>query len=856
MVISNVPQLYLAWGASGSVQIAYASPNLAFSSPATITGHTANLMSVTTDVLAQNIYMSYWDGTTVWAASVNYVLSPVMSNTDVATVDISEITSSYVSGELNIFYEVINSYGYDSTIRTDYIQTVQVTPPATTGAGTAGTPVTTLRSVGLASKAFTQYVYYFNSQPNTLITAIQPPTNQIPAYTIVSMTTYMMCVYGDTNQSTPSDDSNQPTYFLIDSSGNIYMRLAYSNGGGYTQGQVLPSVSYVDSTYFISYLKTDFLATVNKGTNNPAGTPSNAIYTQTGINLAEFTLNTTGQLSSEIASSLHLTGGMLWQYDGVKPVEHNFHVWPENVEGAWSETGGAMVAQPLGWISGVPSYYYQFTYEWTDNAGNLHRSAPSIPIGIVTTGDGTAGSVALSVPTDRLTYKQPYLPPSNALVTNPIRIVGYRWSVAQQVYYQFTSLTVPYKNDTTIDYLTITDTLSDAEILGNTLLYTTGGVIEDIAAPASIGSALFDTRLWLIDAEDRNLLWYSKQVIENVPVEMSDLLTFYVAPSTSAQGSTGNLTALYPMDDKLILFKKDAIYYINGTGPDNTGSNSQYSSPIFITAAVGCDDPQSITLTPTGLMFQSDKGIWMLGRDLNTNYIGAPVETYNSIPVLSAMAIPATTQVRFVIDDSLTLMYDYFYQQWGTHTNIEAVSSTLYQGLHTYLNSAGEIYQETPGNYLDGSSPVLLGLTTSWINMAGLQGFERFYFAYLLGTYLSPFILNVSLAYNYNPSPSQTILITPNQSTPYWGDESVWGAGGPWGGPEDGGVTDNNQANLFAVRLFPETQKCSSFQLSIQEVYDPTAGQPAGAGLWLSGLNLIIGSKKGYRTQSAKKSFG
>ena len=844
MVISSVPQLYVAWGASGSVQIAYTTPSMAFSSPQTIAGTSATLMSVTTDVLAQNVYMSYWDGTSVYAASVNYVLTPVMSSTLAGTADISEITSTFQSGVLDIFYEVINNYGYDSAIRTDYIQTVVVTPPATTGPGTADTPATILRSVGLASKAFTQYTYFFNNDPTVIITDIQPPTNLVPAYTIVNITTYMLAVYGNTHQSDPDDDSNQPTYFLIDASGNIYMRLAYSNGGGYVQGQVLPSVSFVDKTYFVSYLNNDFLATVNKGTNLPAGTPSNAIYTQTGVNLSMFTLNTTGQLSSEIASSLHLTGGMLWQYDGVKPIEHNFHVWPENVEVTTMASGGSIA---------VGTYYYQFTYEWTDNAGNLHRSAPSIPV-TVTTG-GTATNT-LNVPTYRLTYKQPLLPPSNVAVTNPVRIVGYRWSVAQQVYYQFTSLTAPIKNDTTIDYVTITDTLSDAEILGNTILYTTGGVIEDIAAPASVGSALFDTRLWLIDAEDRNLLWYSKQVIENVPVEMSDLLTFYVAPSTSAQGSTGVLTALYPMDDKLILFKKDAIYYINGTGPDNTGANSQYpTTPIFITAAVGCNDPQSITLTPNGLMFQSDKGIWLLGRDLSTNYIGAPVETYNSIPVLSAMAIPATTQVRFVIDDSLTLMYDYFYEQWGTHSNIEAISSTLYQGLHTYLNSAGQIFQETPGSYLDGSSPVLLSLTSSWINIAGLQGFERFYFLYLLGTYLSPFQLNVSLAYNYNSSPSQTILVSPNQSVPNWGDEAVWGAGGPWGGPETG-ASDNNQGNVFAVRLFPSTQKCSSFQLSIQEVYDPTVGQPAGAGLTLSGLNLIIGSKKGYRTQSAKKSFG
>ena len=458
---------------------------------------------------------------------------------------------------------------------------------------------------------------------------------------------------------------------------------------------------------------------------------------------------------------------------------------------------------------------------------------------------GSTSTNTITVPTLRMTYKTG---------NNPVRIVGYRWSANQQVYYQFTNLTAPTLNDPTIDYVTFTDTQSDNDILGNVLLYTTGGVIENICPPPSIASALFDNRLWIVDAEDQNLLWYSKQVIENVPVEMSDLLTYYVAPTTSAQGSTGTITALYPMDDKLIVFKKDAAYYINGTGPDNTGSNSSYSQPIFITASVGCANPHSIVLTPQGLMFQSDKGIWMLGRDLSTNYIGAAVESYNNDTVMSATAVPGTTQVRFILDNSVTLMYDYFFNEWATHTNVLAISATLYHGSHTYLNSLGEVFQESKGLYLDGFSPVLMSLTTSWINLAGLQGFERFYFANLLGTYLSPFKLQVTMSYNYNPSASQAILVTPDNYTPSWGGEALWGSGGSWGSDQDNGT--GSPGNIFSARLWPQIQKCESFQVSIQEVYDSTLGVAAGQGLTLSGLALVVGAKKGWRTQSAQKSFG
>lgn len=863
---SGSSTLFISYEASGStVKTAYMTSNLSISASASIASSASTYMSVCQDIAAQRVFLSFWDSssTNLYCAAYDYTLVQRMAKTTVVSgITINELTSAASGGVNNIFYTTTNDYGYDSTIRSDYTSSVTCTLPGSgTGTGTAGSPSVILRSVGLASKAFIA-------------------TNS---------TIYMLVAY---------QSPNQPTYFLIDSLGNIYMRLAYSNGGGYAATQVLSSVYNLSTQYYLAYLANDFLASVNKGTDLASGTPVNAIYTQTGVNLATFSLNTTQQHSSEIAGTLNLTGGMLWEYDGVRPVENGFHVWPDSVEVTGSPTSGGLVV-------GV-TYFWQFCYEWTNNQGNLERSAPSIPVSFTpvtavasfsanrTSGSATLTSVSsfsgvqvgqpisgtgiqvgsyivsintgastlvmsktassgsststtitpttvssavIYVPTDRLTYK---------LSPNPIRIVGYRWSTAQEVYYQFTSLTSPQLNDTTVDYETFTDSNTDAAILGNVLLYTTGGVIENIAAPASIDSALFDNRLWLIDAEDQNLLWFSKQVIENVPVEMSDLLTYYVAPTTSAQGSTGPLSAIYPMDDKLILFKKDAIYYTNGTGPDNTGSNSQYSQPIFITSSVGCTNPNSIVLIPNGLMFQSDKGIWLLGRDLSTKYIGAPVESYNSSTVESATSIPGTTQVRFVIENNITLMYDYFFDQWATHSNVEAISATLYQGLYTYLNSQGLIYQEAPGTFVDGSTPVLLSLTTPWMNIAGLRGYERFYFMYLLGTYFTPFKLSVSLAYDYNPGITQIIPIGPDNFSEPWGGEQLWGNGQAWGGP----------GNAFQARIFPQHQKCQTFQVSIQEIYDPSLGVAPGQGLSLSGMNLVIGAKKGYSPQKASRSFG
>ena len=156
-------------------------------------------------------------------------------------------------------------------------------------------------------------------------------------------------------------------------------------------------------------------------------------------------------------------------------------------------------------------------------------------------------------------------------------------------------------------------------------------------------------------------------------------------------------------------------------------------------------------------------------------------------------------------------MYDYFYQQWGTFSNLQAISATLYNGYHTYLNVNGVVYQENPGTYIDGTSPVLMSFTTPWINLAGLQGFQRLYFIYLLGTYFSPYTLQVGIAYNYNPGPMQNIAVYPDNFTPNWGGDSNWGSNTNWGGGQGTQASsDSGAGNVFAARLFPNQGKCEA----------------------------------------------
>lgn len=802
-VVAN-NNLYIAWNANtggGAIKIRYLDSNLTLYSEETVAGHEATNVSVCADITGSTaeIYVATFDSATndVTVFIRDQQLSEILAPTIVpmGADDLVNITCVAQDGMGTIICELDNEYSY-AAIKTNYTAHNTIERD-----GTLGTYAVIARSVGLASKA----VLYED-------------------------TPYFLSIYGGPITQT----EYQPTYFLLDINGKVISRFAYQNGGPYLETG-LPSIIIQDTLMFVPYLVKTLIQSVNKNTNVPAGSQIAGIYAQTGIDLAKLSFGTENLASAEIGNNLHLTGGFLAMYDGYLPVEHGFFLYPENIEATWSATGGSIAAQPDG-ATNTNAYYYQVTYEWSDNQGNIFRSAPSIPLAVTTSGSGTAGSIELNIPTLRLTYK----------TANPVKIVIYRWSVAQQSYYQVTSLTSPLLNNTAVDSVTFTDTSADASILGNNLIYTTGGVIENIPAPPTSVMTLFQSRLFLVDAEDPNLLWFSKQVIEGTPVELSDLFTIYVAPTAGAQGDTGPMRVLTAMDDKLIIFKQNAIYYINGVGPDNTGANSQFSEPVFITSTVGCSNPKSIVFMPNGIMFQSDKGIWLLGRDLSTSYIGNPVEDFNNGLVQSAVNVPGTNQVRFTMDSGVTLMYDYFYNQWGTFINVPAISSTLYQNLHTYINTRGQVFQETPGLYLDGSNPVLMSFKTGWFNLAGLQGFQRAYFFYLLGVYYTPHKIQIQVAYDYKEGPTQTSVITPDNYAAPYGDETLWGGGGPWGG----------SSAIEQWRVFMNQQKCESFQLIVNEIFDASLGVKAGAGFTLSGLTLVVGNKKGYTTLKPSRSVG
>ncbi len=775
-------KLFLSYNTVNGITAATINSAFQVSSGVNLTSNRGDMISVSVDngsgFSVFTTYMNYAQvNPKVFSTTPSLTANFNVSLTGSGGSQITNIASTAIDGYNYTLLEYAKSYTYGSTYATNFVGAI-----STQVQGSISSQTIVARSLGLASKAF----------------AMNGAACFLSMYSSQNQSTYFLNAVSFLNNF-------QVPGLLYPLANNIAAKFAYGNA--YSQVNVpttlgympsLPAVSVIGSSASVAYMLNTQIASINKGTNIGSANSANIIYSSPGINYANFDFGTNGFQTREIANNLHMSGGVMLMHDGNNPVEHNFFLYPDNTFILGSAQVGAMA--PI-------TYYYQSLYKWTDGQGNIHRSAPSLPQSVVLS-SGTS-QVLLSIPCPRVTYKTS---------TNPIVCSIYRWSTGLQTYFKIQPDIVFDSTALKTESITVGDTKSDAQIIGNEILYTNGNVVEDISAPPSSGMAIFDTRLWLIDAEDPNLLWFSKPCIEGTPVEMSDLLTYFVPPSSNEVASSGPCRCISAMDDKLIIFKNNSIFYVNGTGPDITGANSQYSTPIFITSGVGCTNPASIVLVKDGLMFQSAKGIWMLGRDMSVTFIGKEAEDFNTCNVLSSQAVPGTNQARFTLGSSgQTLVYDYLAGQWNQFIGSPAISSAVYKGLHTNLQTSGSVTQETANVYLDGGVPTTTGFTTGWIGLGGLQGYVRAYKMFILGKFLSPHTYTVGIAYDYNPTIVQTALINPTNSVGSGSSIEQW------------------QINF-------QQQQTQAFQLTFTEISSSTAG----AGLYLSGIKIVYGQKVDY----------
>lgn len=589
----------------------------------------------------------------------------------------------------------------------------------------------------------------------------------------------------------------QSTYFLADDSGNISARIFPGTAGGaYQNNQSIGFSSRMLPETLVSGNVVSFPA-LSAYRIVTAATTTLFQTALVGISL-NFLDSVNEAQRGELGQALMFSGGRLTYYDGDTCAEMGFHYYPFGLSSVAAAGGSLSPGQ----------YQYAACFEWTDAYGQVVRSAPSAALTVT---NAASDKNTVTIPTLRLTNK-----PGVAQVTL------YRTQANGTTFYQINNLgsstSSTLNNNPTVDSVSFVDILADTSIASNPQLYTTGGVLQNDAPPPCTALAIHRNRVFLLDSTNRLSVWYSKQVVPSAPVEFSAFLTLNIDPRG------GDVTALATLDDKLIVFKSDRIFAVTGQGPDSTGAQNDFSDATLVTSDAGCAIPKSIVTMPQGIMFQSAKGWYLLTRSLQCEYVGAPVEAYNTETTVAALLVGTTNQVRFVTTNGHALVYDYLMRQWSIFTNISAGDAVIYQGGMNYLDPVGNLSQETIGSFADPfGTYISMRVLTAWIQTAGLQGFQRAYEMLILGDWRSSHSLNVSVAYDFGTAFTQTDAIPVTASTvPY-----------QW-------------------RIFFAQQKCAAIQIQLQDVQNGSVGE----GVALSGLTFLIGRKRGLRKIPSSSTFG
>lgn len=642
-------------------------------------------------------------------------------------------------------------------------------------------PAVFKRSVGLASKAF---------------------LNNGSAYILATFETQL-----------------QPTYFLIKEDGFIVSKILPGTGNGLTKGPDQVAKSGLPRVSLDANSNEIFPVQIRTQLEALDGT---VLAENIGINKIEANFASAVFITDTLGDNMSISGGIMLNYDGVSITEQGFNVYPENIDISGQSDSGTFPA--------VGAYTYSVTYEWVDGKGQIHRSAPSVTQTV--TNGATTDQFTLVIPTLRLTLKE--APRANA------KIVIYRSDTnLSEVLYKL----VEIENDPTVDTITYIDNNADgAGLTTREILYTTGGVLENIAPPASKFVHKHKNRLFISGLEDGTLLNYSKEWT------FAEGVFFNTDLQIRVDGLGGDVTALGTLDDKLIIFKKDRIFGLTGDGPLDTGAQNDYGQPQLVSGDVGVsiENRQSIVVTPMGLMFKSDKGIYLLNRSLTAEYIGAEVEDFNSLTVSSAIIIEDENEVRFTTTADVTLVYNYYFGQWSVFTNYGAASAVLALGSYLHLKSDGTVEQETIDQYLDNSSRIQMSIETSWLSFANIQGFQRVYWLACLGDFLSNHYTKIQLAYDFENDYTETVFfntVTGLMQTTYGTD--IYGDESPYGGPG---------SSVYQWRMKPRTQRCEAIKIRLEDIDTIT---PDGGGSFdLVALSFVVGNKGGVNRMGENKTIG
>lgn len=462
------------------------------------------------------------------------------------------------------------------------------------------------------------------------------------------------------------------------------------------------------------------LAAVEATTRNPLS--SSAVDpNDSGIDMIRLALRSATKPARWVAvSDVTITaGGLQASTDGIRGFEGAIQAAPvkpaqeTHASSVWERSVTASYNVVAGWV-------------FFDSAGKEHRSAISLPLLFPTGPAGTFFSIRVSPP------------PLTGAGSLMLRV----WKT-DDLSLGGTDPTAYY-----LCYEGVPTTASAAAGFGGFLLahanptagnstnselpYVSGGVLPAEPPPALTDICAWQDVLVGINAEDRNLLWYTKPTEPGIAPEWNSALTIRL-PSDG-----GDVVSLSAIDDKLVCLKERAVYYVVGSTRDRLGQGNDPTA-VRVSSDVGCAGRHTVAVVPEGLLFVANngRGLCLLDRGMSVHRMRQAEDRFATASSLihSAMVVPYESCVRWAMTDGTAIVLDYEHGAFSRFTSYEGTKHHTVIGDRVWLvSAAGVLKREALADETPAKQSPYWTVTTTWIKLAGLAGFQRVRRLVLLST--------------------------------------------------------------------------------------------------------------------------
>lgn len=389
----------------------------------------------------------------------------------------------------------------------------------------------------------------------------------------------------------------------------------------------------------------------------------------------------------------------------------------------WGHGGSVLPFRPTTNISAGASgptagqaYQYVGSIDYPDEGGNVWRSARSVASAAVTP---TAGNRQIDV-----TWRLPTLEHASRPRTARLwRTFGNGDLANAKLVYQTTIL-----SGVTTHTVTFADTVSDATLATSNSLPI--GLAASIT-PAFNHVAFFDGRMWGAERDYPRRLRFTQ--VNQTGISPEYPVEFFV----DIDDEEGDITGLSALDDKLIVYKNSAVYFIPQGGPALDGSGATYAA-TKISSDVGCElGTPTISIGSESWFFH--QGMYKIDRSLHIEFVGEGIDAYFNQPLINSrepalsLTYNRTHDEMRLLTSSYRFVYDRVHSCWIRDTG--ALAGTLYtQSVadlgDMFFRTNGQVWWDYDEDNFGGTEPTgtIRGIIRSpWIRAAQPEGYFRIY---------------------------------------------------------------------------------------------------------------------------------